>query len=141
MKLTWQEIERLVEDLASKIQAVEPLGKYRGIIAISRGGLVPAGMLSYALNINRVRVAGVESYHQKDQTHLKTIHIPRIEKGSGHYLLIDDLVDTGKTVNYLRKSLPPVTVATLIAKPKGESEADVFAKECPQDTWVTFPWE
>lgn len=141
MHLSWTEVEEMVKELAKQINAAEPLDKYRGIIAVSRGGLVPAGLLSYALNINRIRVAGVESYQQKEQNHLKIINIPKIEKGSGHYLLIDDLVDTGKTVRELRKLLPKLTVVTLISKPKGREEADIYARECAQDTWVHFPWE
>lgn len=140
-KITWRESDLLLSELAKKVTLNTPLGGWKGIIAVSRGGLVPAGILAYKLDIKLVAVVGAESYEGKEQNVLKIIRNPHLNKESGHYLLVDDLVDTGGTIKGLRPILPSHTVAVLFAKPKGEEYADVYAEKAEQDQWITFPWE
>jgi len=60
--------------------------------------------------------------------------------GEGH-LLIDDLVDTGRTAQAVRKLLPKAYFAALYAKPAGRAIADTFVKEFKQTKWIHFPWD
>ena len=57
------------------------------------------------------------------------------------FLLIDDLVDTGKTMKLVREILPKAHVATVYAKPLGRPLVDTFITEVSQDTWIYFPWD
>ena len=62
--------------------------------------------------------------------------------GTGKGLLIvDDLVDTGKTGRMVREMLPDAHFATVYAKPKGRPLVDTFITEVSQDTWIFFPWD
>ena len=54
---------------------------------------------------------------------------------------IDDLVDTGKPLDVVRKSMPKAHVATIYAKPMGRAQVDTFITEVSQDTWIFFPWD
>ena len=69
----------------------------------------------------------------------------KILKGVDHdgegYLLIDDLVDTGRTAQAVRKLLPKAYFATLYAKPAGRPIVDSFVKEFKQTKWIHFPWD
>jgi xanthine phosphoribosyltransferase len=61
-------------------------------------------------------------------------------EGDG-YLLIDDLVDTGKTAQVVRQLLPKAHFACLYAKPAGRPVVDTFVKEFKQTKWIHFPWD
>jgi xanthine phosphoribosyltransferase len=56
-------------------------------------------------------------------------------------LVIDDLVDTGKTARVVREMLPRCHYATVYAKPQGRPLVDTFITEVSQDTWIYFPWD
>jgi len=57
------------------------------------------------------------------------------------FLLIDDLVDTGKTAQIVRQMLPKAYFATLYAKPAGRPFVDMCVKEFKQNKWIYFPWD
>src|SRR3546814_6345606 len=57
------------------------------------------------------------------------------------WLLIDDLVDTGKTARKVRELMPKAHFATVYAKPAGRPLVDTFVTEVSQDTWILFPWD
>ena len=56
-------------------------------------------------------------------------------------IIIDDLVDSGKTLDVVRKSYPKAHYATVYAKAKGRPLVDTFITEVSQDTWIFFPWD
>ena len=56
-------------------------------------------------------------------------------------LLVDDLVDTGKTAKVVREIVPRAHLATVYAKPMGRPLVDTFITEVSQDTWIYFPWD
>ena len=56
-------------------------------------------------------------------------------------LIVDDLVDTGKTAKVVREMLPKAHFATVYAKPAGRPMVDSFITEVSQDTWIFFPWD
>jgi len=57
------------------------------------------------------------------------------------WLIIDDLVDTGRTAQEVRRLLPEAHFATVYAKPAGRPLVDTFITEVSQDTWILFPWD
>ena len=56
-------------------------------------------------------------------------------------MIVDDLVDTGKTARLVRDLLPDAHFATVYAKPMGKPLVDTFITEVSQDTWIHFPWD
>ena len=85
----------------------------------------------------------MKSYDQKSQSEPKIIKMPdsKVVKDGTGILIIDDLVDTGKTLESVRASMPKAHVATVYAKPMGRSQVDTFITEVSQDTWIFFPWD
>ena len=119
--------------------------RWRAIVTITRGGLVPAAIISRELEIRVVETVGVASYHDYDQQGelevLKTI-TPDLLAGDGSdVLIIDDLVDTGATARAVRDMLPRAHLATVYAKPLGRPEVDTYVTAVSQDTWIYFPWD
>ncbi len=56
-------------------------------------------------------------------------------------LIVDDLVDTGKTLKVVKDLFPKAHIATVYAKPEGRPMTDTFITEVSQDTWIFFPWD
>jgi xanthine phosphoribosyltransferase len=120
-----------------------PLGAFTGIVAVSRGGLIPAAIVARELECRLVETVCVVSYKeeagtQEDATVLK----PPSAAGDGTgFLIVDDLVDTGDTARQVRGLLPKAHFACLYAKPAGRTLADSWVADVAQDTWVLFPWD
>jgi xanthine phosphoribosyltransferase len=138
--VSWDELHRNARALAWRL--IE-LGPWRGIVAVSRGGLVPAAIVARELEIRMVETVCVASYDHQSQgavTLLKGLG-PAVEGDGAGWVIIDDLVDTGRTAEVVRRLLPAAHVATLYAKPAGRPLVDTFITEVSQDTWIYFPWD
>ncbi len=144
LTVTWDEFHRDAKALAERLARV---GTWHGIVAISRGGLVPAAIIARALNIRVVETVSVVAYDQLSKGEEEVLGEPRVTKlpdfaGDGDgFLIVDDLVDTGTTARVVRALLPKAHFACVYAKPAGRGLADDFLKEVSQDTWILLPWE
>ncbi len=143
LTVSWDEFHRDAKALADRLV---PAGPWRGIVAISRGGLVPATIIARALNIRVVETVSVVAYDQFAMGE-EALGEPKVTKlpdfaGDGEgFLIIDDLVDTGTTARVVRALLPKAYFACVYAKPAGRGLADDVLKEVSQDTWIVLPWE
>ena len=134
--LTWQEIEDAAQTLSDKIKDLN----LKGIIAVSRGGLVPSALVAQMLPCRNVHVVSMATYDGKTQRQTAEFFAEVEGDGEG-MVVIDDLSDTGKSYRILREKYPKAHFATLFIKPEGEQFVDVYAKAFPQDMWLVFPWE
>ena len=139
--VSWDQFHRDSKALAWRL--VEKRDNWKGIIAITRGGLIPAGIIARELEIKMIETIGISSYDDKKQQDLKIIkNIDAKLVGDGEgWLAIDDLVDSGATAKALRKLLPKAHLATVYAKPAGEPLVDTYVTWVSQDTWILFPWD
>lgn len=135
-KVSWEQLHR---DMRALCRAL-PQRKFKGIVAIARGGLIPAGILARELEIRLVDTLCVASYDKMEQRDGVNIMKGVDHDGEG-WLLIDDLVDTGKTAKSVRALLPKAHFVTVYAKPEGKALVDQFHGEVAQDTWILFPWD
>lgn len=136
--ISWQDFHNHAKMLAAKIKAS---GEYDKIIAISRGGLFPAGIISYELDIRNTQAINISSYDgERQRTDDKVMIDAPVEDVDGRTLVIDDLSDTGNTFRLLRKLFPHAKFASVYAKPNGMKDVDIFAAEMP-DKWIVFPWD
>ncbi|GGB59466.1 xanthine phosphoribosyltransferase [Roseibium aquae] len=143
--VSWDMLHRDARALAWRLSS---LGEWKAIVCITRGGLVPAGIVARELGIRTIETVCVASYHDYDnQGELRVIKpvdpkVIDLEQGEGSgVLVIDDLVDTGKTAKVVRQMLPKAHFATVYAKPVGVPMVDTFVTEVSQDTWIYFPWD
>ena len=137
--INWQDFHQHTKSLAQKLKKA---GSFSKIIAISRGGLVPAGILAYELNIRDCNTINISSYDGEKQRDISDISFAVSSDivDSSQVLIIDDLADSGRTFNLLRPYFPSATFACVYAKPKGIASVDLCAQELP-DKWVIFPWD
>ncbi|OIQ51653.1 Xanthine phosphoribosyltransferase [Pseudodesulfovibrio hydrargyri] len=134
--VSWEQLHRDCRALSWRL--VES-GPWKGILAITRGGLVPAAIIARELDIHLIDTICLSSYNWKDQGEANILKGVDCE-GEG-WLLIDDLVDTGKTAKIARDMVPKAHFATVYAKPAGRPTVDTFITEVSQDTWILFPWD
>lgn len=157
IQLGWIDIEKAVNNLALNLAHYGESPKR--ILAIGRGGLIPATMLSHQIGINDVQCLRFSSYKGEDPEKVK-IHLPfqptnlgknmfqvmgvyGVTYGNPETLIIDDLWDTGNTQEYLRRMFPEAINCTLFHKLGVAHEGKVRypGMELPEGKWVVFPWE
>jgi xanthine phosphoribosyltransferase len=142
--VSWDQLHRDARALAWRLQGHGPEGTgWRAVVAITRGGMAPAMIVARELDIRTVDTISVKSYNHQTQTAPKIIKSPDMDivgDGTG-VLIVDDLVDTGRTLEVVRATMPKAHVATVYAKPMGRPQVDTFITEVSQDTWIFFPWD
>ena len=136
--VTWDQLHRDARALAT---ALAPMGPWRGIVAITRGGLIPAAIVARELECRVVESISVAAYDEESAGEPRVLKgAPAAGDGTG-FLIIDDLVDRGSTARLVRSLLPKAHFACLYAKPEGRETADTFVAEVSQATWILFPWD
>jgi len=134
--VSWDELHRHARALAWRLLE---LGPWQGIVAVTRGGLVPAAIVARELDIRLVDTVCIASYDDRTQGNVTILK--KIAGDGAGWLIIDDLVDTGETARAVRDMLPKAHFATVYAKPAGRPTVDTYVTEVSQDTWILFPWD
>ena len=134
--VSWDQLHRDAKALAWRLME---LGPWKQVVAITRGGLVPAAIIARELEVRLIDTVCIANYDHQDKGEEKVLKtVPG--DGTG-MLIIDDLVDTGTTARIVRRLLPKAHLATVYAKPAGRPLVDTFVTEVSQDTWIFFPWD
>ena len=115
--VTWDEMENLVDELCDKI----PDGVYEGIYAIPRGGLIIGVMMSHKLGLPMVD--RLQSWYGKK------------------FLIVDDIADTGKTLEKMRAEVYKEAHTATIHYHKQSSVEPSYWVEEKGDDWIVYPWE
>ena len=107
--VSWDQFHRDSRALAWRLHEAGP---FEAIVCITRGGLVPAAIVARELNVRMIETVCVVSYrdykNQGDLSVLKGIapEVTGLHKSGKRVLIVDDLVDTGKTARVVRDLLP-----------------------------------
>jgi len=144
--VSWDQFHRDARALAWRLASEAP--RFEAIVGITRGGLVPAAIIARELDIRVIETVCVVSYRKDNKPGevriVKEIAetVRRIGEGDGTgVVIIDDLVDTGRTARAVRDMLPKAHFAAVYAKPLGRPLVDTYITEVSQDTWIHFPWD
>jgi hypoxanthine phosphoribosyltransferase len=141
---TWNQIYEMLLCQAQKIKTQNY--KPDLIVAIARGGVVPARILSDLLEIPSLSFIQIEFYTNINQTLQEpTLKQTLTTNVTGQkILLIDDISDTGKSLKLAKTHLQhqgaiEIKTATLYEKPKSVTTPDFYEKQTID--WVVFPWD
>src|SRR5579859_7781230 len=142
--VSWDELERLVGELAAAVR-----GEYDVLLAITRGGMVPAGMLAYRLGIRNILVAAVEFYDDSGRpgaapTFLQFPADPLLR--GQRVLVVDEVWDSGTTIvavtERVRQAGGRPTTAVLHYKPeRSKVEALPDHHVISTNRWVVYPFK
>jgi hypoxanthine phosphoribosyltransferase len=109
---SFEKVTRLVTSLEKQI--IESGINFTDIHGIKRGGLIPAVMLSHRLDI------------------------PYSNKINANTLVVDDICDSGETLN----NLTAIHTAVLSYKPHTSIfKPNFYGEEFTKDDWINYPWE
>ena len=145
--VTWDQLHRDARALAWRLI---DLGPFAGIVAITRGGLIPAAIIARELDVRLVETVSIVAYAagssgtliEEERRGPPVVIKPPVAAGDGTgFLIVDDLVDTGATARVVRALLPRAHFAAVYAKPEGPDTVDSFITEVSQDTWILFTWD
>jgi xanthine phosphoribosyltransferase len=136
--VSWDQLHRDSKALAWRLMEKNPL---RGIVAITRGGLIPAAIVARELDCRMIESTSIVTYDEEIKGEPVVIKAPTAAGDGDGWLVLDDLVDTGTTLRVVRSLLPKAHYATVYAKPAGKPLVDTFITEVSQDTWILFPWD
>ena len=146
--VTWDQLHRDARALAWRLMEKGP---FVGIVAVTRGGMIPAAIIARELELRLIESISVVAYAADgsttlgmEQTRSATTNVikPPVAAGDGSgFLIVDDLVDSGATARVVRALLPRAHYAVIYAKPAGRDAVDSFITEVSQDTWILFPWD
>ena len=134
----WDQLHRDARALAWRLMEKGP---FKGIVAITRGGMIPAAIIGRELECRLIESVSVVTYNEETKGEPVVIK-PPVAAGDGTgFLIVDDLVDTGTTARVVRALLTKAHFAAIYAKPAGRPIVDTFITEVSQDTWILFPWD
>lgn len=139
--ITFEQIADIVAQLKT---SVESQG-FDAIVGVTRGGLIPATMLSHQLDIPLYPVTITTRHSWDTQPDLEVSHL--IEKLAQHkkILVVDDIADTGLTLSLLKKYIDQhgktSKYATIIAKTQSAFTPDFCGVVESSEAWIVFPWE
>lgn len=147
----WRHVQRACDQLATKYDYNLPTR----IVALARGGLIPATIMANQLGVRHIYSLGVSSYEQSisgeeypgqvEMYQRIPTNIAKL-KADETVLLIDDISDRGTTFDYATNYVKQVmggqiVTMSLVIKPETKFIPTYYYAEVPQDCWVTFPWE
>ncbi len=136
--ISWEEFH---QDVKSVCEKIKNSGTYNKIVAISRGGLLPAGIIAYELDIRNCHAINIATYIGDEHRELDHLdNLDDVGEINSQTLIVDDLADSGQTFRLLRQEFPKTRFVSIYSKPAGLKEVDIYARELP-DQWIVFPWD
>ena len=149
-EISWDEFHTQTKQLAPLIRdhinyLDECQAQWKGIIAVSRGGLVPAAILAQELDLRFVETVCVAQYAsalpcEPDQLSVIKEVCSLVGNGCG-WLIVDDIIDSGNTMKVLHQAFPAACTCAPYIKEKACILADFSIELVEQDEWLQFPWE
>jgi len=131
----WNKIDELVKEVANRATSFKPTH----IVGITRGGLIPAVMLSHSFDLP-METLGV-SFRDNRATH----HTKFKPIDNARYLIVDDINDSGTTFKVVsdifRNRRLTFATSALINKEKSGFNVDFYGEMFYHDDWINFPWE
>ena len=148
LRLSWAAVESACRSLAEDIRTQNAGDKFGCIVAIAKGGLIPAVLVNDFLGYNiPIYSVHVSSYHSEDRRQSEITFRTQLAADyamAGTALIIDDIADSGETMKAIpvcRDHPNNCFKAVLVTKPRGEPFVNAYSILVPQDWWVIFPWE
>jgi len=146
-----ESVNSLIKTILTQIQETE--SKYDCIIGVGKGGLIPAVMLGYKLDL-KVYNLGISSYKGKTQSSSFTVYqdfyFDDLSEGA-KVLIVDDICDSGNTFNFIKQKVRRATsitsdgfecdYAALLTREKTQDLVDFPGAIIEGDEWIEFSWD
>ena len=143
--VSWTDVGRLVATLLGRLPR-----DYDNILVITRGGMVPACLISERTGIRNILCAAVVFYEGSKQKYAEPMFVqfPDDSHVKGRrVLVIDDVWDTGSTIVAVRDRLRAAGATTQVCVLHYKPGRNKFAGDKPDyygeetDAWIVYPWD
>lgn len=144
--LSWREFEKLISTVIPQLQKQN----FDSLLAITRGGIIPGGLIAERLGISKVLVASVDFYsdEESDMDWPVFMQFPMDNLLQGQRVLtVDDIWDKGKETTAVRERVEQAggkpTTFVVHYKPHRSIFPDLkpdYYAAVTQD-WIIYPWE
>ena len=145
MKLHWEDVERITDELADTIKESGFHPDY--IIGITAGGLIPLYFLVKKLDIDTILTISASSYVGEEKGDLKITYLPDVNLRGKKILLVDEIVETGDTLKIISERVKEkynpseIKTAVLVVNTEKCKALPDFHSITAAGDWVVFPWE
>ncbi|MBK8031097.1 MAG: phosphoribosyltransferase [Chloroflexi bacterium] len=150
-RLTWEDVDKLVDVLIPQIRAV---GLFTGMIMITRGGVIPGGMLAEALGIQHLLTAAVDFPAVQTQGAPGLLAWPQFLQfpeasllANRRILIVDDVWGSGRTSISVRERVISAGATGMTCVLHYNPYRSLFTHERPDfygastDAYIVYPWE
>lgn len=143
--LSWDQVVSLSEELARLAQAET----FDIVLAVARGGLIPAALIAQILNLRAMEMVSTVGYtgENRDETfQIRSFPADSALRGK-RVLVVDDVWDTGRTAVAVRKRVAAVGGIPIVAVLHFKPGASLYPGDAPElfvdrtDDWIVYPWE
>jgi uncharacterized protein len=138
--LTWEDINAITDQLAQKI--LDSAYQSNLIVAVARGGFIPARLLSSRLQIQRMSSIGI-TYQGSDRTTRIIYSVPTPIGNSDRILLVEDALETARSLSdayeVLAQDAAEVRTAAYYYRPDSIVSPDFSLGM--KSSIPKFPWE
>lgn len=146
---TWDDVDQLFEVLLAQLREA---GTFDALIMITRGGIIPGGMICEALDITDVLTAAVQFAPGLEDQPLAAwpefIQFPSEQLLTGQrVLIVDDVWGSGRTSTAVRGRVEAAGGRPATCVMHFNPYRSLFNKAKPDyygavtDAWIVYPWE
>jgi len=145
--LTWTEVDRLIDVLLPQFRGV-----FEGMVIITRGGIVPGGIVSEALDIKHILTAAVDFPYEMQS--IKLMALPNFIQFPDDHLLagrrilvVDDVWGSGRTITAVKNRVEAAGGDPELCVLHYNPTRTLFTKMWPTyyaavtDARIIYPWE
>ena len=147
--LTWDAIDQLIDHLLPQFE-----GELEAMVMITRGGIVPGGILSEAMQITNIFTASVDFPAELDSERKRLLAWPQFLEfpdnslmSSRRVLVVDDVWGSGRTITAVKNRVSsaggmPFTCVMHFNPYRnlfGSGRPDYYAAST--DAHIVYPWE
>ncbi len=147
--ITWNDVDRLIDHLIPQLE-----GDFQAMVMITRGGIIPGGMMAEAMQLERIFTASVDFPAQMEAEQKKLLAWPKFiqfpEEGqmrNQRVLVMDDVWGSGRTItavkNRISSSGGVAVTCVLHFNPYrnlfGTARPDYYA--AITNAHIVYPWE
>lgn len=147
-RLTWTDVDRVIDMLLPQLEAVGP---FQAMVMITRGGVIPGGLLAESLDIQHLLTAAVD-FPSTAQAGLmawpKFLQFPKDDLIEGRRtLIIDDVWGSGRTSTTVKERVLAAGAITYTCVLHFNPYRTLFTKVKPDyygeatDAYIVYPWE
>ena len=140
--ISWDQFYKDTLELCNKITNLKDI---KGMVCITRGGMVPGCIVASKLNIRKIETISIKSYQDNleisDSFEILVEPKEALQDLGKNWIVIDELIDSGQTLKHIKQILPFANIYTVYSKILDSDLVNSYFRYYDKSHWICFPWE